>query len=261
MGTQPYSEQTEPASGSVPPGLRRPIIATVVLAALLGLFFSAGFWQLDRADQKQAILDDFASAAAAEHRSELVPDETAGALRFSSFSLTGRYVPGKQVLLDNMTDGGTNGYQVLTAFRAGNRYVMVNRGWIRASGDRRVLPDVSIGGEKRTIIARLNRFPSPGLRLEQPAGPAASLPVRLLFPDRDALQQQLSIELPDYQLQLDPGQPDGFLRVWKAVNSGPEKHFGYAFQWFSFAALACIFYFILIYQWWRSGGRGAIGNN
>jgi surfeit locus 1 family protein len=252
MGTQPYSEPPEPASGNLPAGWRRPFIATTMLAALLSLFFSAGFWQLDRAGQKQAILDDFASASNGAHHTALVSDQAAAALRFRSFQLTGRYLPDKQVLLDNMTDGGANGYQVLTAFRTGNLYVMVNRGWIRASGNRQLLPDISVGSEERTITARLNTFPSPGLRLEQPAEPPTGQPARLLFPDRAALQQQLGIELPDYQLQLDPEQSDGYLRAWKVVESGPEKHLGYAFQWFSFAALAVIFYLILIYQWWRS---------
>ncbi len=254
MGRQPYSERAAPASGSVPTGLRRPVVATLMLAALLSLFFSAGFWQLDRADQKQAVLDTFASAEADEHYTQLVPDEAAETLRFRSFSLTGHYLPDKQILLDNITNGGINGYEVLTAFRTGNGYVMVNRGWIRAAGDRQLLPDISVSGSgsERTIIARLNYLPSPGLKLGQPAAPATSQPARLLFPDRAALQQQLSITLPDYQLQLDPGQTDGYLRTWKAVTSGPEKHLGYAMQWFSFAALAVIFYCILIYQWWRS---------
>ena len=74
----------------------------------------------------------------------------------------------------------------------------------------------------------------------------------MLFPTAAELGRALEVELPAYQLQLGADEPDGYLREWRAVESGPEKHMGYAFQWFSFAALACIFYALLMLQWIRA---------
>ena len=252
MGTQPYNPVDARASVNIGHGYKRPLIATVMLVGLLGLFFMAGFWQLGRAAEKRAVLESFDAADAAARLTALVPDEAAEALRFRTFELQGAYLPERQILLDNMTDGGSNGYQVLTPFRSGDRVVLVNRGWVPADGDRELLPWVEVDAAPRTIVARLNSYPSPGLRLEQPAIASNDWPRRLLFPDREQLAAALGMSLPDYQLLLDPAEPDGYLRKWQATSSGPQKHMGYAVQWFSFAALACLFYLILMLQWIRA---------
>ncbi len=255
MGTQPYNPVDERASADIGRGVKRPLIATVMLVALLCLFFMAGFWQLGRADEKRAILERFDVATSGAHLTTLVPDDAAGALRFRTFELAGRYVPERQILLDNMTDGGANGYQVLTPFVTAGGTVLVNRGWLRADDDRSVLPWIAVDDQPRTVVARLNRLPAPGLRLEQPADTGSAWPRRLLFPDREQLVAVLDMPLPDYQLLLAPDQPDGYLRNWQATDSGPAKHLGYALQWFSFAALAVLFYAILMFQWYRARRR------
>ena len=263
-GRQPYSADEKRASRSVSDasagipdaapgtGVQRPIIATVMLVALLSLFFSAAYWQLGRADEKRAVLERYATATGGDFVTTLVPDDAAEALRFRPFRLTGRYQPERQILLDNMTDGGTNGYQVLTPFVVGGTTVLINRGWLPADADRTVLPWIAVSDKERTLTARLNNFPAPGLRLEEPADSPGSWPRRLLFPTVAQLEAALGVELPAYQLQLNADEPDGYLRTWQAVDSGPEKHLGYAFQWFSFAALACIFYALLMTQWLRA---------
>jgi len=253
-GRQPYSGGGARASGDAAPGtgMRRAVIATVMLVALLSLFFAAGVWQLDRAAEKRAILERFASAAESGLITELIPDSAAETLRFTSVRLTGRYLPQRQILLDNMTDGGRSGYQVLTPFVTADRTVLVNRGWVPADPDRSVLPYIAVGNDTRTIVGRINNFPAPGLRLEQLADNGADWPRRMLFPTAAELGRALEVELPAYQLQLGADEPDGYLREWRAVESGPEKHMGYAFQWFSFAALACIFYALLMLQWIRA---------
>lgn len=250
-GRQPYSDAGQRASNagaadSARRRLRRMVLATAILLALLTLFFSAGFWQLDRAEEKRSVLARYASANDGDFITALVPDSAAEALRFRSFQLTGHYLDDTQFLLDNMTDGGSSGYQVLTPFVTEGRVVLINRGWLKADADRSVLPYIAVDGGERTIHARLNELPAPGLRLEAPADDSESWPRRLLFPTAAQLSGALGVELPAYQLQLDADQPDGYLRSWQAVDSGPEKHLGYAFQWFSFAALACIFYVLLI---------------
>ncbi len=251
MGTQPYSAAAEPASGKPGSTIGRPVVATIMLVALLSLFFSAGFWQLDRADQKRRLQDNYVAAGADEVLRAPVEDEQAEEYRFRRFELRGRYLPERQILLDNMTDGGSNGYQVVTPFQTDGRYVLVNRGWVAANQDRQILPDIGVSAEQRTIVAQLNFLPAPGLLLGQ-SDDTESWPRRLLFPDRAQLEQTLGLTLPDYQLQLDPAQIDGYLRIWQTPDNGAAKHLGYAFQWFSFAALACIFYLILMYQWFRN---------
>jgi cytochrome oxidase assembly protein ShyY1 len=55
-----------------------------------------------------------------------------------------------------------------------------------------------------------------------------------------ALQALLSAGLSEplfpWELRLAPDQPGGFRRDWPVVNVSPEKHRGYALQWFTMAA-------------------------
>jgi len=43
-------------------------------------------------------------------------------------------------------------------------------------------------------------------------------------------------------LLLDAAEPDGYLRDWRASDFGPERHLGYAFQWFALAVTLVILY-------------------
>jgi len=46
-------------------------------------------------------------------------------------------------------------------------------------------------------------------------------------------------------LQQNDVVDDGLIRQWETPNSGSSRNTGYAFQWFSFAALAFILYIVL----------------
>jgi surfeit locus 1 family protein len=61
----------------------------------------------------------------------------------------------------------------------------------------------------------------------------------------DLQQTQLGYPLLPVVLLLDPDQPHGFVRDWRPVVFGPERHVGYAFQWFSLATALVIIYLIL----------------
>jgi len=218
---------------------------------LLTLFVSAGIWQLGRAGQKHDLNAAFSAGTLTEVIGQLVADADANDYRFRRFQLQGRYDTERQILLDSIVEGGRIGYQVLTPFHSDGKTVMVNRGWLPADSDRNVLPSIDVGGDERSIKARLNRFPVPGMRLEASPPLAGEWPQRLLFPDRAAIVAALNEEVPDYQLLLDADEADGFERNWRAVDVGPERHYGYAFQWFAFATMALVIYGILNVRWNR----------
>jgi len=223
-----------------------PWWATLALVAAGALFVSAGFWQLDRAGQKRALFSEYDLADGNSTLRRLPPDDEAAELRYQLVELSGRYQPDRQVLLDNMLSEGRPGYQVLTPLVTVFGPVLVNRGWLPASADRDKLPDVAVGRSDRTIRARLDRLPRPGIRLEPTSTAVDSpWPRRLLYPDADQLRAELELELPGYQLLLQPDEPDGYLRNWRPAVMGPERHIGYAVQWFSFTAAILVIYFFL----------------
>ena len=111
-------------------GINRLFWSTLLLAAGLALFLSAGFWQLDRAAQKRAFITSFNDATQIPALSAPV-DTNAGEMLYRRFSLRGNYLPERQVLLDNMVSEGEVGYQVLTPFKLdtelGGQVLLVNR--------------------------------------------------------------------------------------------------------------------------------------
>ena len=54
--------------------------------------------------------------------------------------------------------------------------------------------------------------------------------------DVKLLSQQLGYPLVDFQIELDQADGHGFIRAWQEpVAMTPEKHIGYAVQWFLLA--------------------------
>ena len=229
----------------------RSAIMTVLLIILLTIFISAGVWQLDRAGEKHDLNAAFSAGSIVETLTKPVSDADAAEYRFRLIKLSGRYDPDHQFLLDNIVAGGRNGYHILTPFISDEQTLMVNRGWLAANADRNILPAIDVDGELRSITARLNRLPTAGIKLGTPMEQASKWPRRMLYPTRDQIVAALDTPVQDYQLLLDADQANGYLRDWKAVPVGPEKHYGYAFQWFSFAIVTLVFYVILNIRWTR----------
>ncbi|MEO7387255.1 MAG: SURF1 family protein [Gammaproteobacteria bacterium] len=220
-------------------------VPLVILGVALGI--TAGVWQLHRAAEKRDILARFATAGAADALQRLVSGDDAGELRYRMVNATGRYDTAHQVLLDNMSDAGRPGYQVLTPLQTPDGAVLVNRGWVPANGDRQVLPDTGVGGGIRQVLGRIDRLPRPGIALTTPAPPPqAPWPRRLLFPTTAEISAQLGIPLRDYQLLLDPVAPDGYVRDWHPGGMTPDRHLAYAVQWFGLALTVVVIYVVLV---------------
>ncbi len=217
-------------------------IGTLLSLVLLPTFIGLGVWQLQRADSKAAQFAQFETQAELPVLRELPAGHVP---RYARASLAGRYVVNRQFLLDNMTDGGRGGYHVLTPFvpSGEERWLLVNRGWVPAPGDRRSLPDIAANTDTRVVTGQFDQLPRPGLDLGAPSAPGPERwPQVVSFPDMAALQERLAQRLFDQQLLLDPDQPDGFLRAWGPRSMAPERHLGYAVQWFALAAVLVILY-------------------
>jgi len=222
-----------------------------VLLTLAGVAVgtTAGFWQLDRAAVKRDLEARFASGASAPALQQLVASEAAEAYRYRTVRLTGQYDPDHQLLLDNISHERQPGYQVLTPFATPDGTVLVNRGWVPADGDRRILPDIRVGSGTREITGRIEWLPRPGIALA--AGPPvrdAPWPRRLLFPTSTEASAHLGVPLRDYQLLLDPAAPDGYVREWRPGGMGADRHVAYAVQWFGLALTVVVIYIVLVFR-------------
>jgi surfeit locus 1 family protein len=212
----------------------------------MALFVKLGLWQLDRAELKQELLAQYEIG----QRSELAitPDNADSLSRYQRVSVSGRYDPAHQILLDNMpSHAGRPGYRVLTPLQTPAGWILVDRGWLPLGASRSELPDVSVNDAPRHLTGTIDALPRAGLQLEITAGDSnAPWPRVLSFPQQPALEQALDRKLIPGVLLLDATHPDGYERVWEAhLGFKPERHIGYAVQWFALAAAALAIFIIL----------------
>ena len=211
----------------------------LVMGFMLVLFLSLGAWQLRRAEERAASYEQFSAAGGRPALRGPADGERFEEHRYRWVELRGRYVSSRQFLLDSMTHQGRAGYHVLTPFHAPDHesWVLVNRGWVAADPDRGRLPPVHVGEAARVVRARIDALPRPGLKLKDSAEPTDHWPQVVFFPTFGELEERLGHALLPYQLLLSAEAADGFVREWRPRAMTPERHIGYAVQWFSFAGV------------------------
>lgn len=222
--------------------LRRPSwFAWLLLAAGLALFLSAGTWQWQRGAYKDALYADFDAAFA---RTPLPLAEALGKPelpRFQPVLLAGAWVPDRELLLDNRTHQGVPGVWVYSLFQPQDApAVYVQRGWFPWR-DRRQLPSIPLP-EDRLLQGLLAPPPAAGLKLGDDLG--QDWPRLVTHLDLTAAQASLGTPLLDSVL-LPAGEEPGFVREFRPQTLSPDKHRGYAVQWYSFALAAIVLFLVL----------------
>jgi surfeit locus 1 family protein len=219
--------------------------AVALTALLLAALVSLGWWQVGRAREKQAMVESFARGTMT---SVVLTGVTVDELpRYQHVQVGGRYDPDHQVLLDNMpSSAGQPGYRVLTPLRRkeGDRLLLVDRGWVPLGTSRAQLPAVRVEANQRTVAGRLDQLPVPGVRIGPAQAPGEKGWPRVLnFPTQADLQAVLGEPVETRIVLLDASNPDGYERIWRpSLGFPPERHLGYAIQWFALAlALVVIF--------------------
>lgn len=217
--------------------------ATLATLALLPLFIALGGWQLQRADEKRELMTQ--AAAGRERTLALNAQNLAKLQRYQQVSATGRYDGERQILLDNMpSHSGQAGYRVLTPLSlADGAVLLVDRGWVPLGSSRETLPNIAVEGGERTVLGLLDELPEPGVRLGAATTSETRWPRVLNYPRRQELAALYGPRLLPRIVLLNDAEPDGYERQWR-INSGfgPERHIGYAVQWFAMAlTLAAIY--------------------
>jgi len=212
---------------------------TLTLALVAVLCVLLGAWQLERARFKRAMQQDFADAPVVE---QLDPEQPPAP--YSRVHLEGRFDPHRHILVDNRVLRGRPGVHVLTPFFVGDGSVtvLVNRGWLPMMPDRSVLPEVAVVEGPVRISGHLEPLRRPGLRLGQAdVLVTGHWPQLATYPDLDRIAAVLETPLYPLVLYLAEDSPGGFEgRQWQPYTMGPEKHRGYALQWFTLALVAVI---------------------
>ena len=207
---------------------------TLFSLVCLVLFIYLGFWQLGRAEEKRTLIEHY----------ERLHQKPWGALTLetlpgSPVRLRGRYQPQKVFLLDNRVLKGVVGFEVLTVFVGqglGTR-VVVNRGFVpmgRTRDDKVAIPSLrsvdEVLGHVYIPQDQLLADSTASGMIVQSQRPASLLNDMSVYPN---------------VVRLSSEDPNALPRDWPLTTMLPEKHVGYAVQWFAmaFAVLIAFGYF------------------
>ncbi len=220
-------------------------VTTAVTVLLLPLFTFLGLWQLDRADQKKALVEHYKARSKHPPLQLTGAQRDAEAMRNRRVLASGRYDSERQLLLDNQIHRSRPGYHVITLFSltGEDAAVLVNRGWVPLGTSRAELPDIRVGQEPRTIGGSLHVPSAPPLALGESGDSVPGWPKVIQWIDRPALERRLGTALLPFTVRLSPEDSDGYLRQWSPrYGTPPEKHHAYAVQWFGFAVLLVVLF-------------------
>lgn len=224
------------------------LFTLIALPILCGL----GTWQWYRAVEKQELEARYAQQQA-QPPITLTTANLADLPDYQRVMVQGHFDNDHTWLLDNKQRHGKVGFEVVTSFVLDDgQRLLVNRGWLAAGKTRAQLPTIDAIEGEVTLFAELVsvvEHPLLDAHTEQ-----ADWPRIIMAIDIPPMEQQLQEALLPRYVRLDESSPGALVTDWQAVNMTPEKHIGYAFQWFAMA-LALIIWFVFantnLLDYWR----------
>lgn len=218
---------------------------SLLTAVLLPLMVSLGFWQLRRGDEKAALqaLYDAREQQAPVSLASLAPD---GDVQYRQVNMRGRYDNAHVFLLDNRIYQGQPGYEAIVPVVGDDGVVvMVNRGWIAQGTSRQALPAVTvIEGEVSISGSVYQQVGTPVVLGAQQDTTGWPRVVETL----DVMQMASLAGFTDatrvfpHTVRVAQGVKGALVRYWPVLSTTPERHYGYAVQWFAMATALVLLY-------------------
>jgi surfeit locus 1 family protein len=216
----------------------------VILATLVtvGLTAALGFWQLSRAAEKQALenLIEQRGGLAPWRGADLALASDLSAGFYRPVQITGKWVPGASVFLDNRPMNGRSGFILVTPLKLQDQpfSILVQRGWVpRDFVDRTRVPDIDTPTGLVVLEGRLAPPPSHLFEL----GPGQPGPIRQNV-DLTAFTQETGLSLLRASVLQTAPANQALQRDWPRFAAGIQKHYGYAVQWFAMSATAALLF-------------------
>nr|WP_281358628.1 SURF1 family protein [Alteromonas ponticola] len=209
---------------------------------MLGL----GVWQLDRMNQKQQRLDSITQKKGLGiiPLSELQEQVD---IRDAKVGFSGQTDNQRIFLLDNQTNNGRVGYQVLAPVDTNYGSVLANFGWIEGSLQREILPEFALP-QALTEFTGYVRLPAKNPFVSETATTATAFPMVIQEVNLEILSVFAGKTLLPFTVMIDTPDDPQFVQQFAPVVMPPEKHFAYAFQWFGLATAAAVITFVVFFK-------------
>jgi surfeit locus 1 family protein len=229
-------------------------LAVVAMSAFVAL----GTWQLGRQREKQAMLDAVQRVLGERRAQPLAAAaDPARAREYDWAEGQGGFAARKPLLLDNQMREGRPGVRVYRMFYPDSGgELLVDMGWLPLAGDRALPSSNALVGEYmgRRLIVRGLLMPPPSSGLALGAAMSdedhAWLMARIDLAAIDAAIGNPSLTLAPRVLRLDPDLPYGHARDLDILPNTlpPERHLGYAVQWFALVLAVLVTALVLTFR-------------
>ncbi|MEM9465945.1 MAG: SURF1 family protein [Actinomycetota bacterium] len=225
------------------------MLSHLFVLSMIVVMTAAGFWQLDRLDERKASNDEIRAASEAPARpiEDLLDDVAAGVdvPDQTAVIVDGDLLSGQELLIANRTFDTEPGFWWVAPVELGDgRIVAVSRGWIPR--------DVASGESPQPILEPANPVEIAGRLFESVDDGRVGSDVngipQLSRLDLEAVEEVLGVDVVDRWVQaIDPDWERGVLPIpvpRPTLDEGP--HLSYAFQWFFFTAATIVAYALIL---------------
>ena len=224
-------------------------LSHLFVLTMIVVMTAAGFWQLNRLDERRASNDEIRAASEASPTAiEEVLDRIDGGedvLDHTAVIVEGEYLDGPGLLVANRTFDTQPGFWFVSPVElADGRVVAVSRGWVPR--------DVASGEGEQSVVTPAGSTTVVGRAFDSVGGGAVGDPVagtpQVNRMDLDAVADALGVDVVDRWVQaVDPSWQRGDVPIPVPppnLNDGP--HLSYAFQWFFFTTSTIIAYALIL---------------
>lgn len=216
---------------------------------LLCIFFFVlmcclGVWQLHRYHYKNQLQQSYQMRQASKpinFSNLLITKQTP--YEFQNVEMIGEFLNDETLFLQNQFHGNEVGFDVLTPLKISGqtKLLLIDRGWIPNNGHPNMPPELkSVIGQQKIFgqIKFANEF-------------QFILGKNILRDTKPFLIQKINLaeiakitgkEFYPFYIRLNKSSNNGYVRDWIVTTVPPERHLGYAIQWFIMAGVLVIAY-------------------
>lgn len=225
--------------------MRFPVVSTIVALLAIVILLKLGFWQLQRATEKQQIQQELARQGDKATEDFTSVAQAGSWANFTRTLLTGSVHAERVLLWDNRVVNGKVGYEVLAPVTTPRGIVLANFGWVADISYRQSLPEINLPEMVSELSVELY-LPKTNPLVNETNKGDENWPKVIQQPELETIGGLLRTELLPTMAFVQESEIFGLHNNYRPVTMGPEKHRAYALQWFGLAVACTLIYLIAL---------------
>ncbi|CAI8203663.1 MAG: Uncharacterised protein [Glaciecola sp. HTCC2999] len=220
------------------------IISHLIVTIVISILCSLGSWQIARyEDKKERVIQisERQAQGVIEHR--MLTTLNLSDVRDVMINISPLEYSDKYLWLDNQQSNGQIGFKLVVPVNTEEGWLLVNMGWVKGRKDRLTLPNIPALEELTKPLTGAISIPGINRFVTETALNDGQFPKVIQQIEISRLGDLIDKPLLPYMLTVTQPSED-YIRQWTPVVMAPEKHIGYAIQWFGLAIAGFIIYFI-----------------